>query len=300
MLDWGGAANGAPAMAARALDATEASLSAYGAMAAASPAGHLPTPYLPARLGTVTHADATLYVGGWAFVGHPEDHTTRNVAIGLLLVVVVVAIVVLVVASKGRVGGVGLHGGGGGGGGGHFAGGGVHGGGGGGGVHAGTTHISVGHTAVSNQSNGRTGGGAGFGHVHGVGPGGGGGHADFSIDGRSREDRDAQRVSVLALRTGRVIEHGPPGVVDDGADLAYVADDTFDAFGRVATLIPVRPNYAANGQTSGPSELYLEMTLVDNLTGLAIWHAEQTFPAAANSREDVIRAARTMLATLPR
>ena len=45
--------------------------------------------------------------------------------------------------------------------------------------------------------------------------------------------------------------------------------------------------------------MYLEMTLVDNHTGLALWHAHQLFPANAASPEETARAARTMLALLP-
>jgi hypothetical protein len=46
--------------------------------------------------------------------------------------------------------------------------------------------------------------------------------------------------------------------------------------------------------------MYLEMTLVDNRTGMPIWHARQAFPAGADRPQDVDRAARVMLASLPR
>jgi len=46
--------------------------------------------------------------------------------------------------------------------------------------------------------------------------------------------------------------------------------------------------------------MYLEMTLVDNHTGLALWHAHQAFPAGADHTEDVSRVANMLLATMPR
>ena len=45
--------------------------------------------------------------------------------------------------------------------------------------------------------------------------------------------------------------------------------------------------------------MYLEMTLVDNRTGFALWHAHQLFPASAADPGETARAARTMLAQLP-
>jgi hypothetical protein len=49
----------------------------------------------------------------------------------------------------------------------------------------------------------------------------------------------------------------------------------------------------------GDSRMYLEMTLVDNHTGNALWHAHQQFPANPAAPEDVDRAANALLATLP-
>jgi hypothetical protein len=45
--------------------------------------------------------------------------------------------------------------------------------------------------------------------------------------------------------------------------------------------------------------LYLEMTLVDNRTGLVLWHAHQDFPANIAKPADIDRAARLLLASLP-
>jgi hypothetical protein len=45
--------------------------------------------------------------------------------------------------------------------------------------------------------------------------------------------------------------------------------------------------------------MYLAMTLVDNHTGLVLWHAHQQFPADATSAADTARVARTVLQLLP-
>jgi hypothetical protein len=55
---------------------------------------------------------------------------------------------------------------------------------------------------------------------------------------------------------------------------------------------PARPR-------TGPSRLYLEMTLVENRSGRPVWHVHQELPASAASRQDVERAARALLASLP-
>jgi hypothetical protein len=251
-LDWAGSANGFAAMDPRALDATEASLSGYGAEAESLPHS-LPIPYLPARLGTVTNSDATLYVGGWAFVGkHEHSDVGTKIAEGVLIAVAIV-VVVVVVAALAKGGGHGGHGGGGGG----------HGG--GGGATAGHAVSSTGGSVASRM-----------------------GRAAGSPSGRAE---------AIARGTGRGVHGHAPGVADDVAD---IAEDTADAFGHLEVQIPVRPDYAADGPTDGKSQMYLEMTLVDNHTGLAIWHARQHFPASADRPAEVARAARTMLASLPR
>lgn len=74
-----------------------------------------------------------------------------------------------------------------------------------------------------------------------------------------------------------------------------------DAFGRAAIDTALsEPQWSDDPELprTGPSQLYLEMTLVDNRTGLALWHAHQTFPAQAWTG-DASRAARIVLATLP-
>jgi hypothetical protein len=104
--------HGAPAMDPRALEATQASLAAYGA-AQARADGVLLTPFLPARLGEATGADATLYVGGWAYSGHDPRRVNAGDVFKVVLVAafIVVVVAVLVIASKGKGGGGGAAGG---------------------------------------------------------------------------------------------------------------------------------------------------------------------------------------------
>ena len=51
---------------------------------------------------------------------------------------------------------------------------------------------------------------------------------------------------------------------------------------------------------TGPSQLYLAMTLVDNHTGAALWHAHHQFATNAARPREVKRAAEALLASLPR
>jgi hypothetical protein len=86
---------------------------------------------------------------------------------------------------------------------------------------------------------------------------------------------------------------------DLAADLAL---DALDAWGRVATEGSQHPEYADDPElphAGEESRLYLQMTLVDNRTGLALWHAHQTFPASGASQDEVARAARQLLDSLP-
>jgi hypothetical protein len=226
MIDWDGQAAGAPMLSQPALLATMTSLATYGDTANRSP-GRLPVPYLPARLGT---ADATLYVGGWAYLG--DHHTStgariaKDIGIGLLTGVVVVAVVALVVASHGA-------------------------------------------------------GAGGFGSCCG-----GGG----DVDHRGSAGPGAGPV-------GRAV-HG--SWIGDGGPVVAVRG--VDAFGRAGELLTGHPDWAAEpgAPHTGASLMYLEMTLIDNRDGLVLWHAHQVFPANADSDDEVQRAARKLLASLPR
>lgn len=56
---------------------------------------------------------------------------------------------------------------------------------------------------------------------------------------------------------------------------------------------------APNVPHHGSSAMFVEMTLVDNHTGLVLWHAQQRFPADPRHTNDVARAARVLLASFP-
>ena len=236
MIDWNGDFPGGNALSRDDLLATISALSRYGAAAAEHP-GQLPVPFLPARLGGATGADATLYIGGWGYVAKHRESTGEQVAQGIaigLLIISVVAIIALIASSKSHGHSHGGRGGGGGGGGGR----------------------------------GGVAGGRGS-------PGGGLGRGSFSASRGAGHIRHATRA----------------------------AADVVDAFGRATLDIALStPDWSENPQLpheGGDSQLYLEMTLVDNHTGLALWHAHQTFPASAASAADTARAARTMLNMLP-
>jgi hypothetical protein len=247
MLDWNGdtiaTGTATHAMSRDDLLATVDSLAAYGAQADAKP-HTLPIPYLPARLGTTTGADATLYVGGWAYVGADDgDGVGTKIAEGILIgvaIIAVVGIIALAASSKSK----------------------------------GSSHGSS-HSGGGGHSAGGTGGGiiATGGHHGSVSTGRG----DY-----------------------RPVHAGHPRATS-AADVADTTLDVVDAFGHVI-IDASRPDYYAtpNFPHDGDSKMYLEMTLVDNHTGLALWHAHQAFPAGADHPEDVTRVARMLLATLPR
>jgi hypothetical protein len=250
IIDWTGAYPGGSALTRDELVATVGALSRYGAVAAEHP-GQLPVPYLPARLGTTTGADATLYVGGWGYVAEHRDSTGDKVAQGILIGVLIISVVAIIaiIASKSHGGGHG-----------------------GGGSHGGSSHGGGSH---GGGRGGYGGAGAGAGGHSAGGAGGAIGRGAFTAS------RGAQHVHRAARATEGVI----------------------DAFGRAAFDIAISsPDWGENPalpHEGGESQMYLEMTLVDNRTGLALWHAHQTFPASAADPKETVRAARTMLNQLP-
>jgi hypothetical protein len=244
-MDWNGSyvqPEGAPAqaMAAEAIDLTTYSLSGYG-RAVAAVKSTLPVPYLPHRLGVATGADATLYVGGWAYVGDDKRESTgtkvvKGVAIGILLVAVVA--VVIIAARKG---------------------------------------------------------------------GGGGGAASGAGRAAASAGRAAARVAVTAGRVaGRVTAPVMRSVARSGPHLVRGFLRTADAFGRAGggTHVEIyagRPEYfeEPTAPRAGRSQMRMEMTLIDNRTGLVLWHTGQTFPANATWSEHMHQVMSRLMATLP-
>jgi hypothetical protein len=215
VIDRNGIFDGGTALSHGDLDATLGALERYGAAAASRP-GQLPVPYLPARLGTATGSEATLYVGGWAYVAGERESTAEQVGKVVLFTLAIITVVAIVVA------------------------------------------LADSHHGSSHGSSGSHHGGGGGTLI-------GGGH------------------------------HGGHG--------GFHAARALDAFGRAAVDIALTaPDWSED--TSLPhdgeqSQMYLEMTLVDNRTGLALWHAHQTFPAELGRGDDVARAMHTLLALLP-
>ncbi|HEU4728224.1 MAG TPA: hypothetical protein VFT22_10055 [Kofleriaceae bacterium] len=126
----------------------------------------------------------------------------------------------------------------------------------------------------------------GAGHHGGGASGSGGGRVAPGAGGLGRHG---------GLTASRGVEHLHRG----GRGAAGVVD----AFGRTAIDIALAtPDWGEDPALPGDgeqSQMYLEMTLVDNHTGLTLWHAHQLFPASADSARETARAARTMLAQLP-
>ena len=228
----------AQAMAPDAVLATVDSLASYGLAAQVSPG--LPVPFLPSRLGEQTHADATLYIGGWTFAG--DDHSTGNkIAKGILIAVAIVGVIVILAAlSKGK-GGDGL---------------------------------------------GKAGGAA----VRGVGK------AAASMG------RMAARA---ALHAGNLTVHVARGMARNADDVLRATADVLDAWGRSGTHITVftgpRPVWSQRPGVphSGHSRTYLELTLVDNTTGLVLWHTQQQFPTHAGNEAKAKKILASMMASLP-
>jgi hypothetical protein len=207
------------------------SLASYGSAMVVTPT-EMPVPYLPVRLGDRTNADATLYIGGWGFVGRPQSSTGSTVLKGIAVgIIVLSAVAILAVLSKKN-------------------------------------------SAVKNV-------------------------ADGAAKGLGRAGSIATSAGRLALRAGTA-------VVRAGIEISLdvIAHPPTDALGRSEThinLVSGRPEWSPNstGKRNGASALYLEMTLVDNRTGLVRWHSHQRFPAGPNSDRDVARAVRTMIQAMP-
>ncbi|HRC55704.1 MAG TPA: hypothetical protein PKU97_07260, partial [Kofleriaceae bacterium] len=77
--------------------ATVDSLASYGTAMALTPS-EMPVPYLPARLGERTGSEATLYIGGWGFVGRKRDSTGEAVLKAVVVGIVLIGVVAIVAA----------------------------------------------------------------------------------------------------------------------------------------------------------------------------------------------------------
>ena len=238
-IDWNGDAKAGHVMPKDDLLATIDSLAGYGAQASDSPR-QLPIPYLPARLGNATGSDATLYIGGWAYVAKDNDSSVgSDIATGILIAVAVIAVVgIIAMATKSSKSSGGSH------------------------EHGSSSGGSISSTSF----------------------GGGGSHVAVSSAHPS-------------LSPSAVHIHGSQAA--PAFDATDVALNTLDAFGHLAAETS-RPDWSLVEPHDGESQMYLEMTLVDNANGMVLWHARQKFPAGANHPDQVARVTRMLLASMPR
>ena len=74
-----------------------------------------------------------------------------------------------------------------------------------------------------------------------------------------------------------------------------------DAFGRMNTHVNIYIQSGAQPRPlprSGRSRIFYEMTLVDNRTGRALWHARQEFRANPGRDADVVEAVQGFVSAL--
>jgi hypothetical protein len=119
--------------------------------------------------------------------------------------------------------------------------------------------------------------------------GGGGGSV---VSGAGRAVAGAGRVAVHGVaRLGHIVVHARRPLFD-----------VVDVFGRATTHIDIYLEHADEVPlvpTRGDSQTLLEMTLVDNRTGQALWHARQRFPANPARRDHISQLVARVLSTLP-
>jgi hypothetical protein len=219
----------------------------------------MPAPYLPVRLGERTGSEATLYIGGWGFAGKRTASTGETIAKGVLIAVAIVGVVAILAIL------------------------------------------------AKSDSGGKI--------LDGVGKGVGTAAKVATSAGRValRTAARAGNVVVEVARAGAQNLDVAPGVHVDltvadvgrsGDQVVAAAPQQGDVFGRTEThlnLVPGRPEWSqqADAKHSGSSAMYLEMTLVDNRTGLVRWHAHQRFPANPRNPGNITRAVKAMLASMP-
>ncbi len=106
--------------------------------------------------------------------------------------------------------------------------------------------------------------------------------------------RTALRAGSAAVQITRASVEGLEPLLEPAIEVAMAAP-------MPGPAIPQRPVWS-NDKTlprTGPSKMYLEMTLVDNRSGQVLWHAHQAFPANPARPGDVMKVAKQLLASLP-
>jgi hypothetical protein len=110
-----------------------------------------------------------------------------------------------------------------------------------------------------------------------------------------------------ALRAGNLAVELTRGAARHADEVLDATVEVLDAFGRSSTHLSIggggtaRPTWSARPGVphQGQSRTYLELTLVDNRTGLVLWHARQAFPAHAAREASARRMLHTAMASLP-
>ncbi len=261
LIGWDGQAAGSEVLTRADLLATVEALASYGVSADPDPAA--PTVALPATLGQTTGADATLYVGGWAYVPARRESTGSKIAKGIAIAIVAVTVVAILAAiprfdkksstsssstSSGRaprVGGAAIR-----------------------------DHREEAISAVRDHRAAPTV------RDHRDGPG----------VRQIRDHRASDATRLPAIRPG-----GHRSITDVALDLWSGSDGDLE----VAPDERIDPPGPLGPRRGKHAQLYLQMTLVDNRTRTVLWHAHQVFPANAGKAADAERAARLLLATLP-
>lgn len=249
-------------------------------------------PHLPAKLGEQTGSDATLYVGGKAYVAKPRKTTGEKVAItvGIIAVIAVVVVVVVAIAAAGE-----------------------------------DSPASSGRSK-GGKARGRSGSGKGKlpaiarrTRDHRSSSRSGSRSSSRTRSGSRvapvRDHRAGSSSSVRELwpRAGRTTrdhrsDRGAPDraapTSRDGADVDLTFewyDQPVDSMGHSDTHIRyVSPRYYPRVvEPAKHAWVELEMTLVDNQTGAVQWHARQKFKVAPQNARHLRKAVRKMLETLP-
>jgi hypothetical protein len=114
----------------------------------------------------------------------------------------------------------------------------------------------------------------------------------------------------VAIEAGRFGLRGAYAVGRSGSaiDMLDAAEAVIQASGQEVAARPThievvadRPDWYARpgAPRAGRSRMLIEMTLIDNSTGVALWHARRELSADPTRPRDVARAMRHMLASLP-
>jgi hypothetical protein len=220
-------------------------------------------PYLPVKLGEATGADATLYVGGYAFAGDDPDPIDFGDVVKVVLIVAVIVVVIAIVAAGAKNGG-----------------------GGGIGKAAGNA-VQAGGRVIATVGRGAL-------HL---------GAAALKASGRVLEvgARVAVEMNTCCWEYDPYYDdygyYGPDAYGHEGVQVIIPIDPQQPP--PQAPPVQVVPPPLKKMPSVGRSKTYIEMTLVDNRTGQVLWHARQEFNANPSKPGDARQVMLRMLKTIP-